>query len=223
MYRKHLLICSTIIILLLADRLNAQDNPNNRPWWFGFEMGIGQLRLARNQTYNDWIGIPLDQFERNKTTFVMGFTGGCTLYGRTRIGLELSGWLLEGGNLHDATVGEGVSNLSFVVDAFPSSKAPLFFRGGMGIAFYENNHLGQLNSSGFSWNAGFGYEFRLREKLGLAPVLRYSSGSLGDAQNNVTVLSTGERYSVIRETGRRYSGIEFKIAIIYHFGKPKVR
>jgi hypothetical protein len=49
---------------------------------------------------------------------------------------------------------------------------------------------------------------RVTEKLGLAPIVDYDSGRFGDVRNALTV-----------ERGRRYSVMEFKGAVIYHFGR----
>jgi len=41
-----------------------------------------------------------------------------------------------------------------------------------------------------------GYEIPLTEKLGLAPIVDYNAGSLGDVRNSLAV-ETGRRYSVV--------------------------
>ena len=170
-----------------------------RPWWVGFELGDGQLELTS------------DQFNRTRNSaFALGFAGGRSLGNRARIGLELNGWLLQSFNLSNPAVGESVSNALVVVDAFPIRKTPLFLRAGPGVALYQNNRPGGFNGSGWSWTAGVGYEIPLTERFGFAPIVDYAAGSLGDVHNLLTV-----------ETGRRYSVVEFKVAIVWHFGKPK--
>ncbi len=170
-----------------------------RPWWLGFELGDGQIKLTS------------DQFSGTRNpAFALGFLGGHSLGNRARIGLELNGWLLQSFNLNNPAVGESVSNVLVVVDAFPIRKTPLFLRAGPGLALYQNNGPGGFNSSGWSWTAGVGYEIPLTENFGLAPIVDYAAGSLGDVRNIISV-----------ETGRRYSVVEFKAAIMWHFGKPK--
>ena len=170
-----------------------------RPWWIGLELGDGQIKLTS------------DQFSGTRNTaFELGFVGGHSLGNRARIGLELNGWLLQSFNNSNPAVGESVSNVLGVVDAFPARKTPLFLRAGAGLALYQNNRPGGFNGSGWSWIAGVGYEIPLTENFGLAPIVDYAAGSLGDVRNIIAV-----------ETGRRYSVVEFKAALIWHFGRPK--
>ncbi len=177
----------------------GREERTARPWWIGFELGDGQIKLTS------------DQFNRTRSpAFALGFVGGHSLWNRARIGLELNGWLLQSFNTSNPAVGESVSNVFVVVDAFPIRKIPLFLRAGPGLALYQNNRPGGFNGSGWSWTAGVGYEIPLTENFGLAPIIDYAAGSLGDVRNIITV-----------ETGRRYSVVEFKAAMIWHFGKPK--
>jgi hypothetical protein len=175
----------------------AQTDQNFRAWWAGGEIGAGQLTLSS------------DQIHREPTaTFALGFFGGHRLGDHARIGLEMNGWLLQASNLNDPTVGESVSNVLGVIDVFPRRKIPLFMRGGGGLAMYQNNGPGESGGAGWSWTGGAGYEIRLSERLGLAPMVGYAYGRFDDVRNPITV-----------ETGRHYSVLEFKVAAIWHFGK----
>lgn len=169
------------------------------PWWVGLELGGGQIKLTS------------DQFSGTRNSaFALGFVGGHSLGNRARIGLEFNGWLLQSFNTTNPAVGESVSNVLGLVDAFPIRKTPIFLRAGAGLALYQNNRPAGSNSSGWSWTAGAGYEIRLTERFGLAPIIDYAAGSLGDVRNVIIV-----------QTGRRYSVVEFKAAILWHFGTPK--
>jgi hypothetical protein len=170
-----------------------------RPWWVALELGDGQFKLTS------------DQFNTTRNpVFALGFVGGHSLGNRARIGLEFNGWLLQSFNLNNPAVGESVSNVLVVVDAFPIRKTPIFLRAGPGLALYQNNRPGGFNSTGWSWTAGVGYEIPITENLGLAPIVDYAAGSFGDVRNVLAV-----------QTGRRYSVIEFKVAIAWHFGRHK--
>lgn len=167
-----------------------------RPWWVALELGDGQLKLTS------------DQFNTNRNpAFALGFVGGHSLGNRARIGLELNGWLLQAFNTNNPAVGESVSNVLAVVDAFPIRKTPIFLRAGPGLALYQNNRPGGFGGSGWAWTAGAGYEIPVTENLRLAPMVDYAAGSLGDVRNAITV-----------EIGRCYSVVEFKVAIAWHFG-----
>src|SRR5229473_6627838 len=125
----------------------ARKEMTVRPWWVGLELGDGQIKLTS------------DQFSGTRNpAFALGFLGGHSLGNRARIGLELNGWLLQSFNLNNPAVGESVSNVLVVVDAFPIRKTPLFLRAGAGLALYENNRPGRFGGSGWSWTAGVGYE-----------------------------------------------------------------
>lgn len=150
----------------------ARDERTVRPWCVGFELGDGQLKLTS------------DQFNRTRNpAFAVGFVGGHSLGNRARVGLELNGWLLRSFNLNDPTVGESVSKVLVVVDAFPIQKTPLFLRAGPTTGAVSKNRPGGFNGSGWSWTAGVGYEISLTENFGLAPIVDYAAGTLGDVRN----------------------------------------
>ena len=177
----------------------AREGRVVRPWWVALELGDGQLKLTS------------DQFNTNRNpAFALGFVGGHSLGNRARIGLELNGWLLQAFNTNNPAVGESVSNVLAVVDAFPIRKTPIFLRAGPGLALYQNNRPGGFGGSGWAWTAGVGYEIPLTENLRLAPMVDYAAGSLGDVRNAIAV-----------EIARRYSVVEFKVAIAWHFGAPR--
>jgi hypothetical protein len=171
----------------------------DRPWWVTCEFGEGQLKLSS------------DQQQGNRTaTFAMGFAGGRRLGDWARVGLHLNGWLLQGFDLQNPAVGESVSNVGGVFGFFPSRKSRLFARGGVGWSEYTNNRPSGTNGNGLGWEVGGGYEIPLRGQLGLAPMVEYAAGGLGDAYDPTAP-----------QTGRRYSVVEFKVEAVYHFGSRK--
>jgi hypothetical protein len=188
-------------LIFVAPVVHAQGRQELtvRPWWVGFELGDGQLKLTS------------DQFSGTRNpAFALGFVGGHSLGNRVRVGLEVNGWLMQSFNTSNPAVGESVSNVLGLVDAFPIRNRPIFLRASAGLALYQNNRPGGSNGSGGSWVVGAGYEIALTKNLGLAPIVDYAAGSLGDVRNVIAV-----------ETGRRYSVVEFKAALIWHFGTPK--
>ncbi len=175
----------------------ARKEMTVRPWWVGLELGDGQIKLTS------------DQFSGTRNpSFELGFAAGHSLGNRARVGLEVNGWLLQSFNNNNPAVGESVSNVLGIVDAFPIPKTPLFLRGGAGLALYQNNRPTGFNSNGWSWMVGVGYEIPLTAHFALAPFVDFAAGSLGDVRNVITV-----------DTGRRYSVVEFKAAVIWHFGR----
>lgn len=197
-------LCGLVAFVFLAAGSAArargqEDGPMARPWWVEGDFGAGGLQLSSDQAQGS-----------RKTTLAMGFLGGQTLGSRARAGLQLNGWLLQAYNLNDPTVGESVSTSLAVVDVFPAPKVPLFLRAGTGWASYTNNRPEGYGGGGWAWMAGAGYEIRIGNRLGLSPILAYSAGHLGDVREPTTL-----------QTRRRFSVIESKIGISWHFGKPK--
>ncbi len=191
------LLAVLFLFLCFANPARAQQpQPNARPWWVEFQIGEGELQLESDQS----AGV-------RHSTLAMGFAGGHRLGSRARIGLQLNGWLLQASNLNNPSVGESVSNVMGVADVFPISRVPLFLRGGAGAGFYNINRTDGFNGNGWAWAAGAGYEFMVGQRFGVAPVLAYSAGKFDD------IIATS-----VFETGRRYSAVEFKVAILWHFG-----
>ncbi len=193
---RGLLLILSLLLGSFAPVVRAQQE---RPWWAGVELGDGQLQLRSDQAS-----------QPRTSTMALGFAGGHTLGEHLRAGVEVNGWLLQAFDLNNPAVGESVSNVWGIVDAFPAGKIPFFVRGGAGYSSYTINRPEGIGSSGWSWTAGAGYEFRVREILGLAPMVAYSAGDLGSVPAFIPPV-----------TNRRYSVIEFKVALNFHFGRPK--
>lgn len=203
--RRAAMIVGLILILLPPSVARTQQQP---PWWFSMEIGEGLLKLSSDQQQGDRNG-----------NYAVGFAGGHTIGSRLRAGAHLYGWVSQKYDLHDPRTGEGVGVVGGSLDAFPLGRVPLFFRGGIGEAFYEYDksvpagsdpnvvpvgHSGQ----GLGWEAGGGYEFHLvPEFLAFAPMVEYAAGNRGDVL-----------YSNPPEIGRRYSVVEFKLGITFKWG-----
>ncbi len=202
-YQRAVSVQRTVFVIALLSLnvclMSSAQELNSRAWWLGVEAGEGQLKLESDQNTGS-----------RGPTFAFGFAGGHRLGNQARVGVEVNGWLLEASNFNDPTVGENVSNVMGIFDVFPVRRIPLFLRGGAGLAMYSNNHPTGTGGTGFAWNVGAGYEIPLKGNVGLAPMVDYAAGGFGDVKNPLTV-----------ETGRRYSVVEFKAAIIFHFGSSK--
>lgn len=185
----------SISSLLHAQVEQTQPGIIDRPWWLSFSLGNGQLKLESDELQHD-----------RKPNLSVAMAGGHRVTSKVRAGVRLGGWTLQAFNLNDPTVGESVSNAMALVDAFPLRSVPLFARGGIGIATYTNNSPTGRNGSGFAWESGGGYEFRLSRSLRLVPMVEYCGGHLGNA---------GE---LSAETNSRYTVVEFNIGVLYRFG-----
>src|SRR5436853_7068183 len=100
-------------------------------------------------------------------SFPLGFVGGHGLGNRARRGLEVNGWLLQSFNTSNPAVGESVSSVLGIIDAFPIRKTPIFLRAGAGLALYQNNRPGGSNGSGGPWTAGPGYVNSFTKMFGI--------------------------------------------------------
>lgn len=199
--RPSLLALTLLILFCFLPHMQAQQTPLPEawklpPWWVSFTLGEGQLKISSVQQQGDRV-----------PRFAMGFEGGHRLRSRARVGLKLGGWLLQPFNQNDPTVGESVSNVTGVVDVFPLGANPVFARGGLGWGSYTNNHPAAINGSGLAWEGGGGYQFRLSKSLRLAPMAEYSAGRLEHAGDPGP------------QTDSHYSVFEFKLAVLYQFGK----
>jgi len=191
-----------------ADQAGEPEKPLTRPWWIGLELGDGQIRLTSEQFSTTSSHASPTSTESRRASFELGFAGGHRLGNRARIGLDVDGWLLQAYNYNNPIVGESVTNVLGVIDVFPLRRIPLFLRAGAGAALYTNDRPLEFGGTGWAWTAGAGYEFLLPKRLGFAPIVDFDAGTRGDVHNVITV-----------ETGRRYSAVEFKGALTWHFGK----
>lgn len=187
------------LFLVVTAIFTSAQTQQESPWWIAFEAGDGQLKLTSDQ-----------QDSERRATFQFGFAGGHRLGSRARIGVEVDGWLLQASNFNDPTVGENVSNVLGLIDVFPVRKLPLFLRGGAGLAMYTNNRPDGYGGNGFAWVAGAGYEIPVTRTFAIAPIVDYAAGTFSDVRNPLTV-----------QTGRGYSVVEIKAALVWHIGKPK--
>jgi hypothetical protein len=178
---------------------SAHKGPQSSPWWASFEAGAGSITLSSDQ-----------QKGGAKTRGAMGIAGGYQPTDRLRVGLHVNGWLFEAFPPYDPIKGESVSNVSGIVDVTPSLKHRLFARGGFGLSTYTNNHVDGFDGSGPCWEAGGGYEIPIGGQLRLAPMGEYSSGKLGNGSPTWP-----------RQTGLRYSVLEFKLSIVGNFGRRR--
>ncbi len=192
--RRLAMISGLLAVICLTPPAMCQQN---RTWWAAGEFGEGEFKLHSDQVDS-----------KRDPAFAMGFVAGHRLGNRTRAGLHVNGWLLETFDINDPMVGQSLTNVMGVMDAFPFQEWNRFFvRGGLGLSIYADNRNTGAGGKGLAWEAGAGYEIPLSEQIFLAPTVAYSQGYLNDVHSRVGPA-----------TGRRFSVAEFKIAVVYHFG-----
>ena len=186
-----------MVLPAIAQQLEpSHTRPQSSPWWASFEAGVGSITITSDQ-----------QKGGAQTRGALGFAGGYQPSDWLRVGVHLNGWLLQAGDLYDPTKGVSVSNFGGIIDLMPSRKYRPFARGGFGLSMYDNSHPNGFNGNGPGWEVGGGYEFPIRGRIGLAPMVEYASGQLGNGSPTYP-----------QQTGLRYSVVEFKLAIVGNFG-----
>jgi hypothetical protein len=158
------------------------------------EMGVGMLELSRNN-------LSADRTDR----FAMGFYGGYSPLRELRIGLNLSGWSIEAGDLYDPLEGIGIGNTYVQVELFPFRKLNhLFLNLEGGISNYRNNHLDGYIARGTGTKFGLGYEYEAAKHTGLSLTVNYCTGHFDDV---LYPLPT---------TNQHYNSVEVLLGITYH-------
>jgi hypothetical protein len=160
-------------------------------FWGGIDFGVGLLQQS------------LDEIEENDTTFSLGFKAGYTINPHLRMGLELSGWLLEATNQpsgwflgatdsEDPPKGEGISQVFLIAQYYPRQQSNLFAKVGGGYASYWNKRPGQpRRKNGWGLTVGGGYDFFLSTHFALSPFVTFSYGDVEDLNYRATTLGIG--------------------------------
>jgi len=116
------LVCVVLIgFFLMTPASFAEEQSIRTGFWGGIDVGAGLLQQS------------FDDIEEDDTTFFLGFKAGYTINPHFRMGLELSGWLLEGSNVEDPSVGEGINQVFLIARYYPRQKSNLFAKIGGGI------------------------------------------------------------------------------------------
>ena len=122
---------TVIITILPAITITslAEESTNSRLQW-GIDTGMG-YSLSTTDKYTD-----------KPVSFFLGFKGGYILNPQYLIGIELSGWLFEAGNLWDPSKGAGL-NQSFITGQFYLHRnSRLYIKLGSGYASEWKNNMG---------------------------------------------------------------------------------
>jgi hypothetical protein len=150
-------------------------------FWAGIDFGVGLLQQS------------LDEREEDDTTFSLGLKAGYTINPHFRMGLELSGWLLEATEpFGDPWVGEGISQVFLIAQYYPRRRSNLFAKVGGGYASYWNNRFGEPKiKDGWGLTVGGGYDFFLSTHFALTPVVTFSYGDIEDIDYRATTFGIG--------------------------------
>ena len=168
------------VLGLFSPMSYAQDQPARHGFWGGVDLGLGLLERS------------VDESEVNDSTFYMGFKGGYTINPHLRIGLELSGWLLQASDLEDPQKGKGLGQILFITRYYPFKKSNVFARFGGGYVNLWNNSPGETaNQEGFGFTVGGGYDILVTRSFALSPFASFNFGDAGDMDYTAVNIGIG--------------------------------
>ena len=158
----------------------AEEQPVRTGFWGEIDVGMGLLQQS------------LNEMEVDDTPLFLGFKAGYIINPQFRMGLELSGFLLEQSDLEDPEVGEGISQVFLIARYYPYQKSNLFVEGGGGYASIWNNRPGQWRrKNGWGLTMGGGYDFRVNSKVALGPFVTFGYGSAEELNYKVIHFGIG--------------------------------
>ena len=170
-----LLECSLIIPNALAEEKFERSG-----FWGGVDFGAGFVQQSAKEV------------EEEGNHFYLGFEGGYTLNSHFLIGAELSGWLLEPGDLNDPSKGEGIMQAFLITRYYPSNTMGLFAKVGGGYVDQRSNHPGEPSrKNGCGLTFGGGYDFPISKNLAITPFINYSFWKTDDQDLDAWTLGIG--------------------------------
>jgi len=165
-----------IIVLFISGNLfcHAQSNDSNdsqrllqkqSKFYVGADLGIS------------WLNISPDFIPGNgQTCFSLGFIGGYAPTEWLRVGLGLSGYLIEASNLTRPDEGAGISTIYAHTRIIPFSKLNFYITLEGGFNSFWDNNIGGYNSPGYGFDIRLGYEIMIFKRIGLTLAINYGEG-----------------------------------------------
>jgi len=168
------------VFFLLSNRALAEEKFERSGLWGGIDLGVGFIQRS-------FSGI-----DKNVNHFFLGFEGGYTINPHFLIGLELSGWLFEAGDLEDPSKGEGISQVFLITRYYPVDSMGLFVKTGGGYVSHWNNRPGEPSrKDGWGITLGGGYDFPLSRHFAVSPFMNYGFGEADDQDHHILTLGIG--------------------------------
>jgi hypothetical protein len=161
----------------LADELAVGEHA--RRWWGTLGGGIGEVHR--------------DVRGRSSTSDLpyLSFEFGWVANPRLLLGIELSGHLIEAGDLQDPSEGSGLSQAFVEVRAYPLASAPFHVQLGAGWTSLWDNGPGALNEDAAGWEIGVGYDWPIGQRTALTPFLRYGRADFGVTRVSAITIGAG--------------------------------
>lgn len=163
--------CAAVAALALCTLTSVTDAraddltlPN--PWSAGLDIGGGRLNKQ-----------PFENAGR--TPLYLGFHLHYGLNSHWRVGLQLSGDLLEPGDYNDPSKGAGITQVLATLEAHPFADPRAWIEAGAGTVNYWSNAATDTNDSGSVWQLQAGHALYWRKHLRAGPFVGLSRGDGG--------------------------------------------
>lgn len=148
--------------------------------WAGLDLGAAQVQRRAGSLRDD------------RGRFYMGLAGGWVVHERLLLGAELSGWLVQAGNLNDPSRGAGISRVFAVARWYPGARSGLFVHVGAGSLTGWDNAPGAPRRRGSGWELGGGQALGPSPLGGtIVPFLRLGGGKAGNLKVQAVTLGLG--------------------------------
>ena len=134
----------------------------------------------------------VNNIDNSDSALYLGFTVHYRNNQRYLVGLELSGWTLESGNLSDPSKGEAINQLFVVAQYYPIIDLDLFLKAGGGYTSYWNNQpgtAGRMRGTGFTF--GGGYDYHIQNHWALVPFLLFGIAETAGDDHHGWALGVG--------------------------------
>jgi len=110
------------------------------------------------------------------------------------LGLELSGWLIDEGNINSENPepSEGISQVFVITSYYPSTSLDFFMRIGGGFVIYYIDRPGEpTREEGWGLTLGGGYDFSVNKNFAVTPFISYGFGEADNQDHNVITIGIG--------------------------------
>lgn len=177
-----LTLCTVLAAAAVGSTGALADEPKAREptrWWGTLGGGIGDIQLdARGRSSTSQLSY-------------LSFEFGWVANPRLLLGIELSGHLIEAGDLRDYTAGSGISQALVVARAYPLASSSFHVQAGAGWTSLWDNDPRASNDDGAGWEIGVGYDWAIGERTALMPFLRFGRADLGAASVSAITVGAG--------------------------------
>lgn len=152
------------VYLLAALALPCTAAANPVTPYFAGELGYAALERSNDHRSRD-------------DTLSLAFEGGIALSPALAVGLRAGGWTIAPYDFNTPEKGESLSLLSVSLRHHPPVLPRLLLSGHAGWVRHIDSTVGAREGSGTGLALGLGYDFPMRSRLCLTPVLEFSQGT----------------------------------------------